>query len=759
MNENQEHLPIKIVVTSDADMRTPHGGGGKRKDFGERLDEALRVSLLRDVGNLAGFFDAEFTKSNLPAVARVRLAKDAIAKSHRPSRLLDRTCPIIGNEDFGELLVSVRPEGLARFKDLVGQTTDKKIISDLGKITAIEPYRVQDVIGGQSIKHFTAHLREAKVRELKYRLFTHRESRVDRELILAMEDFAKSLGMEAPVEMRYAPGLRLYRVVLPSPETAVELAGFVGAQSLDQFHHFSVSTQATRVGNITASEMPPPDANTEYPVVGVIDSGTDPNNQHLQAWVEVRDEEDVPALDQNNEHGSLVAGLIVNGRMLNHDADGFPRGRARVVDVVAYPSTGVREDVLVETMRRAFAKYPHVKIWNLSLNDSANPVVSERFSTFAMALDTLQDQFDVTIVNSAGNFRETPAHAWPRGDLGQRDRILPPADSLRGISVGSQAHLAHNGACAKVGEPSPFTRKGPGAAYVPKPEVTHFGGNTDALLRYGQMGILSVDGSGGLSEVAGTSFAAPLVAATAAHVAHQMARRPSRNLLKALITHSAVLHSPEVTAATMPYTGFGRPPEPEMILRCRPWESTLIFELELPYMKRLFQKLDFPIPPCLHKDGKVFGEFTMTLVYDSPTDPSDGAAYSQVNLDPSLGPCDMDGVEVLYRGGQIFPYPKDFRELFETSQIEHGFKWSPTKVYRRTMTRLDPRDKWRIGLDMSTRKPEFTPPARQKAVLVVTIADPGKSLPVYNEVVVMMRHVSWQTENLQIRADTRIRVQ
>ena len=573
-----------------------------------------------------------------------------------------------------------------------------------------------------------------------------------------MEELAKSLGMEAPVPLRYAPGLRLFRVVLSSPDAAVELARFVGAQSLDHFHHFTVGTQATRVGNITESELPPPEADTEYPVVGVIDSGTDPKNQHLQAWVEARDEEDVPAVDQNNEHGSLVAGLIVNGRMLNHDAAGFPRGKARVVDIVAYPSTGVREDVLVETMRRAFAKYPHVKIWNLSLNDTANPVVSERFSTFAMALDALQDQFDVTIVNSAGNFSEKPAYAWPRADLGQRDRILPPADSLRGISVGSQAHLAHNGACAKVGEPSPFTRKGPGAAYVPKPEVTHFGGNTDALLRYGQMGILSVDGSGGLSEAAGTSFAAPLVAATAAHVAHQMAERPSRNLLKALITHSAVLHSPEVVAATLPYTGFGRPPEPEMILRCRPWESTLIFELELPYLKRTFHRLNFPIPECLHKDGKVFGEFTMTLVYDSPTDPSDGAAYSQVNIDPSLGPCDITDSKQEYCGGQIFPYPKDYRQLFEKSLIENGFKWSPVKVYRRVMTRLDPHDTWRISLEMATRKSEFTPPPRQKAVLIVTIADPGKSLPVYNEVVALMGQVGWKTENLQLRADARVRV-
>jgi len=758
MNGEHEHLPIKIVVTTEADLRPPHAGGGPRKDFGSRYAD-IRRTLLNEIDGLKQFYDRAFTESNLPAVARLRLSEDTIAKTHRPDYLLQDTCPIIGGEDFGELLVSVRPQGLARLKDFVARTTDSRLKSDIGKIKGIEPYTSEDVLGEWSVSQFKRLLREHEIRDLKFRLFTHRDRELDARLLHALEEMAGRYKLPAPIPLNYGAGIRLYRITLPAYEAFDELTHYVGTQSLSLFQYFTVSTQSTHLADLAPDQVPPPDPDRDYPIVGIIDSGTDPNNPQLQAWVVDRDEIDAPRVDQENDHGSLVAGLIINGRALNHNMPGFPPEHAKVVDVVALPSTGIREDILLETMRRVFPKYPDVRIWNLSVNTPDTPVINERFSTFAIALDTIQDQFGVTIVNSAGNFQEQPAHRWPRPDLKQKDRIIAPADSLRAITVGSQAHLTHNGACARSGEPSPFTRKGPGAAFVPKPEVTHYGGNTNANLQWTQIGIISLDANRGIAETAGTSFAAPLVAATAAHVAHAMAEMPSRNLLKALIVHSAVLHSPEITAADLPYIGFGRPPEPEQVLRCHPWEATLIFDLELPYTRRSFHKLDFPIPPCLHnKEGKVFGDITLTLVYDPPLDCNDGAAYSQINVDCSLGTCAVSGDKEKYDGGEIIPYPKDYKELFEKSQIEHGFKWSPVKVFRRRMKRITPNETWRITLDMHLRKPDFVPPLRQNAVLIATIADPDQKLPVYNEVVATMNRVNWQTQNLQLRAPSRVRV-
>lgn len=756
MPDNPEFLPIKVVVTSESEMTPPRPGGGKRKSFKQNY-ERIRGELLLNLREVKAQFEAAFVKSRLPAVAHVRLATNAIAKSHRPDRLLQRTCPIIGGESFGELLTTVRPQGLANLTRIVENTNDPELQSDIGKISRIWPHGFQDIFGSPSVREFLQTLERDKSRELKLRLFTHRDDDVDREILAELQRLLIDSQMPEAVELKYGGGLRIYRVRLETASAIERLGRFVGTQSVTPFEHFHVSTQATPIGPVRSTDLPPPEPEAEYPVVGIIDSGTDPNNRYLQAWVEERDEVDVPSIDQDNTHGSFIAGLLVNARGLNHNTPGFPSRGVKILDVVAYPSTGVREDVLLESIRRALKKHSQVKVWNLSLNTPSSPVVSERFSSFAIAIDSIQDEFGVTIVNSAGNLLDTPAHPWPRPDLKQRDRITAPADSLRAITVGAQAHLTRHGACAKIGEPSPFTRKGPGAAYVPKPEVTHFGGNADAALSCSQIGLVSVDGMGRRAEGVGTSFAAPLVSGTVGQIREMLATPASRNLIKALVVHSAVLHSPEVSANELPYRGFGRPPEPEQILRCRPWEATLIFELDIPYARRVFQKLDFPIPKCLHSAGKVSGEITLTMVYDPPIDANDGAAYSQVNIDCSLGTCRLSNGGQEYGGREVIPYPKDISELFEKNQIEHGFKWSPVKVFRRRMHRVTPGDTWRIGLEMMFRKPDYIPPSRQNVVLIATVSDPERRLPVYNEAAAMMARSGWVTENLQLRGSARVR--
>src|SRR6185503_10079573 len=130
----------------------------------------------------------------------------------------------------------------------------------------------------------------------------------------------------------------------------------------------------------------------------------------------------------------------------------------------------------------------------------------------------------------SGNYVNAPLRPWPAPDLGQDDRVHPPADSIHGVTVGSLAHNHHATTCVKAGEPSPFSRRGPGAAYLPKPEVCHYGGNCDANGDCRQVGVLSLDGSGHIAEAIGTSFSTPLVATILANIRDGIAEPVSRNL-------------------------------------------------------------------------------------------------------------------------------------------------------------------------------------------------------------------------------------
>lgn len=757
MTEQQEYRPIKIVEPHKDDLRPPRSGGGTKKDFTDYYDKSRDI-LINGIADILEYYDDTFSRYNLPAVARVTLRDDAWAKSHRPAKLFSpRTCPIIGNQSFGELLISVQPNSLEKLMRQVDHGCTFEARNDISKILSINPYREKDALGGWTIEMIAKFLENVPSKRVKLRLFDHRTPELSQQLVDFLPRLSETAGIGVPVRANYGSKLSIFRLDIPSDIEQLHLfSSFVGTQSLEPFEQFYVSTQTIPVKPVTNDLFPKPVPDEEYPIVGMIDSGTDPDNEHLQAWVSVRDESLVPRDDQNNHHGSLVAGTLINGKRFNNDHPGFPDCNVKVVDVVALPASGRLDELdLIDAVSYACSNYPDIRVWNLSINSISNLCRDDCFSSFAIAIDEIQDKFKSMIINSAGNYVADPMPKWRRPDQGGCDRLTSPADSLRALTVGSLAHLGHPNACAQIDEPSPFTRRGPGAGFVPKPEITHYGGNTFADKTYRQLGIISTDADCNLAETVGTSFAAPLASATAAQLWESLEGEPSRHLVKAMMIHFAVLNSDDVTSDDLPYRGFGKPPTVEAMLSCQPSEATLIFDLDLPFSHRSFNKPDFPIPPCLHRDdGRMFGEVIMTLAYDPPVDPYDGAAYSQVNINPSIGICRTNGADY---DRKLIPYPKDIGDLFEKNQIQHGFKWSPVKVYRARFPRgINTLDMWRISMEMMTRKPELVLTS-QPVTLIVTIRDPDGDLPVYDEVVAMMNRSGWSTLDLPIKAYTRVR--
>ena len=143
----------------------------------------------------------------------------------------------------------------------------------------------------------------------------------------------------------------------------------------------------------------------------------------------------------------------------------------------------------------------------------------------------------------------------------------------------------------------------------------------------------------------------------------------------------------------------------------------------------------------------------MTLVYDPPLEPTAGAEYCQVNVDVSLGTYDVGPAGKPAHEGKIPLEPKDYSKLYERHLVEHGFKWSPTKVYRKHLTATTGQN-WRLQLRLLHRT-SLTMLEPQNAALVVTLYDPKRQKPVYNDVVTAMNRAGWATQDL--RVDERIR--
>jgi hypothetical protein len=308
-----------------------------------------------------------------------------------------------------------------------------------------------------------------------------------------------------------------------------------------------------------------------------------------------------------------------------------------------------------------------------------------------------------------------------------------------------------------VEEPSPFSRRGPGAGFLPKPELVHYGGNCDNRGQYQQTGVLSINGTRHLAENVGTSFSTPLVSALLANIYDSLGPDASHVLSKAILVHSALLKSERLRAQDLRYKGFGIPNDLIGALTCDPHTATLIFEPGEVRPGLDFVKGDFPIPECLRtEEGKVRGEFVITLAYDPPLDLAFGAEYCRRNVEVSLGTYNPHTPKAEHRK-KIPCEPRDISKLYEKHLVEHGFKWSPIKVYREEFPRGTEGDHWRVVVSAEDRKgandPQPTPLA-----LIVTIRDPEGQLPVYDQVVARMNQSGWITQDLRVSERVRARV-
>lgn len=748
-------LPLKVVIArKDTDYRVDPSQGGSKKVF-EPVTQAIRAKFVSQVASLQSAFVDEFKAyPSIPAVAKIELRSEAIAKSHRPTLIFNPdTCPIIGVDHPGELLVSVSPDGLNSLSRELMQGSSKTHIANISTLKALLPFRSEDALVGEPVEKV---VKEAKRRNLplRVRLFQHESdsvnSRIDKE--------ARAIAAACDAKMElisYGPGIRAFALHNVTPKAVQAMARFVGTQNISQFPDFKiVRTTAHVMGPIDENRFPKVDPKSDYGLVGVIDSGTDPNNQRLQEYVVTRDE--WVKSRQDNGHGSFVGGLIANSRALNGGNHIFPTARSKIIDVVAIDSTGlIAEYDLITVIDHAVKTYPNVRVWNLSLGQSV-PCSDKKFSLLACKLDSIAKKNRVLFVVAAGNYETPPFRSWPPNDLGEEDRICPPADSVRSLTVGSLAHLSHPSTVVAVNDPSGFTRRGPAPHFYIKPEVSHYGGNCTEQGDCLQCGVVSIDGKGNLAENIGTSFAAPCISTIAANVFREL--EPEGEItpafVKGLIVHSAFVRTDSCSVQDVRYRGFGSPGDVSDILNCSQSSATIIFHAELSD-RQLFEKHDFPIPNCL-LSPKLRAEMFMTLVYDPPTDARYGIEYCRTNITASLGTVvkSKDGKERLVR--QLDPSPKKLTDGCEKNLIAEGFKWSPIKFYHRSFIAGPSDRKWRLHLEILNRD-GFRCSEPQKLILFLTIRDPSGKGQVYNEMVKEMDRLAWGAADLKVASRTRIK--
>jgi hypothetical protein len=766
----QDRLPIKLIMPKQGTERRVNGGGSPPKPFRE-VSPQYRQGLSNQVAAIQEAIAPQL-QTTRAAPVRVKVLAKAAAKSHRPETLFsENTCPIVGAGRLGELFIKATPDGLKRLNDTIAHNTSEKIVKELSCVESIEavtPALRRHGRSPEDILRRSPRRRDGFITRVS--LFNFGPHDDATPLVSNFQTFCRERGL--PVDSRgYSAGSFTYAVECQSVDDVEALSRLIGVRSVSHMPLVRMIRPRMLNGQPLPALPVRNAADTDVPVVVVVDSGITDRIPALNSWVVGRAEHVAPP-ERNTDHGSFVAGLICWGEALNPTLAGLDGGPCAVFDLQVIPNDdpgrgqigALHEQELLSALETALREHANkYKVWNLSLGTDDLCSLDE-FSSLAVELDDLQERYAVSFVIAAGNYSTAPLLDYPRSP-GQLDagRITAPADSILGITVGSVSHVGFKANGPKQHHPSAFSRHGAGPNYIIKPDLVHYGGScsTDTAHLHG---VRSVTGSG-LAEDLGTSFATPLVSRTLAQIYHQITPTPSPVLARALLTHHA--RDPRsglrVPDGEENFLGFGLPAAVPYCLECTPYSATLIFDDTL-RPGYFLEWDDFPYPASLKRDGRYFGEVWMTVAFAPSRGARWGTEYCETHIDAHLGVyrevTSRETGEISQKfTGLVPPEHRNAGRLYESYQVEKLRKWAPVRTYHGSMGEKGERGlRWRMKLQLLSRhgidKGDNTKP--QPFSLIVTIADPKKRAPVYDEMAQLL-HNRFQAQNLAVRASARVR--
>ncbi len=493
-------------------------------------------------------------------------------------------------------------------------------------------------------------IEDAKEYLLDVELWDIGTAQLNRARMEAIAEFISGASGKVTDQCRFS-GLLLMRVKCPGVLVR-DLLGFTEIASIDIPPATSLEVSQlldVPLDDFGDIEPPPPGA----PGVVVVDSGV--TSAHPLIAPALGEAAAMPrslgdASDENG-HGTMVSGLALYG-----DVERCIETRSFVPLIQLFSARVTNaenlfdEERLITTQMREAIEYFHesyaCRVFCISLGDPRTPYSGGKVSPWASILDSLSRELNVVIVVSAGNYKhlavdgEDPAAAltgYPAYLLDDAARIIEPATGIVVVTVGALAHRdavppgqgVHIQPIAAQGEPSPFTRSGPGLAKSIKPELVEVGGNMafDSVLgvarNLAELSVVSMRREyieRLFRSDCGTSFAAPRVAHMAAKLLGEFPGA-SANLLRAFLAASArmpgaaeLLLRDLVGDAPTQLCGYGQP-SLERAIESGKQRAVMFADEKLEHDQ--FHVFEVPIPvELLEQKGK--RRIGVSLAFDPP---------------------------------------------------------------------------------------------------------------------------------------------
>lgn len=778
---NEKYLPIKIFEKRKGydDRDTEAGGGGRPPKWVLTGDELLSHSehLKRCVSKVGAEYKEHIQKKKLPMVIASRIRDDAIAKSYR-GRIVD----VLKSDNQDNVI------GFYGDRCILSILTSEKILQNVSarvSNTQFEDILISSIDDIEVFRPFTSY--DEKEQVYKVKLIDYNDYDLNAATKRLFVQYCVNNNLKIVGKVRYTQELIVYKVVLDSLEQLQAIEEFEGLYSAEPMEKIEITLDGLEEEKtVSIRNM---DAEGDYPIVGVLDTGIRPIAP-LKEWIDSERHLNYVDDDQDNSHGTFVAGIIEYGNELNGKESSS--AGIRLFDAVVYPDT--KKQIiyvcdLIDHIREAVERYgDKIKIWNLSLGTAEEADLDE-FSDFGMALDSIQDENNVLIIKSAGNCTNFMRN------IPQKSRIAKSADSVRALVVGSVAERQEEYDEAEMDMPSPFTRVGPGPGNIVKPDLVYYGGNAGysggKLIKHG---VPSFNLDGKVVYDSGTSFSTPQVTRIASNLNHLVSEEFDPLLIRALMIHSA--QYPEnnhlIMADKVRQMGFGMPMEAGDILYNSTNEITLILRDTLE-KGNFIEMFDFPFPRELVDDKGYFrGQIILTLVNKAILDAKQAGEYCQSNIDVMFGtyetekdrditkrtiknPKGLDNNKSILDDGL---YSTRVQKVYksegfekECTLIKYGKKYHPVKKYAIDLKDMTASNKdkflladrkwylkitglYRDFVERDSVKRNYQ--LGQEFCMILTIRDPENKIPVYDKVTQLLTVNNFVHYNIQVRNDVHL---
>ena len=368
---SEKNLPIKLVLQKATDVQ-PNKGGGKPKFFGD-VTPALQKEIIGKFDDILAFYENVFHENDLiPAVGKITVKPEAIAKSHKPNDLC-RCCKIIGSEDLNEIYIKVTEETILATINLIKNPPSQRFKANLTAVLDIQPIHPQEKISLGLSKISAQGLFDLVKGKIKVKFFDFDDEFDNVQILGYITKHLNALGFSEKHELiAYGDQIKYIKVQVESFEDVKRIAAINGVKIVDFFQEYSLPLSEFANSNLKTllnTDLPESDIS-----IGIIDSGISDDNPFLSPYVASR--EIYVAKDyQNPSHATFIASTIQYGNKLNGIAAPTTQ-RFQFVDVIAIPNGDpkfgptdtIDEDALMEIIEEVMKKHSlHTKIWNLSL--------------------------------------------------------------------------------------------------------------------------------------------------------------------------------------------------------------------------------------------------------------------------------------------------------------------------------------------------------------------------------------------------------